>query len=285
MPLHGTKTPVLRHKCYDCSSTFTAAGLLREARRQKNLPDEPVPAVCLLDPDGDVVRALRAEGRAQKNPHWACYHTALYEFEYEGRSYGAVGCAVGAPFAVLVAEELFASGCELLISVTSSGQIVPRGRPPYFVLIEKALRDEGTSHHYRPPADYAPLGADARTALEGAFGSLPVPVHRGATWTTDAPFRETEIAIEAARREGLLAVEMEAAALYAFAEARGQPVVCLAHVTNQMATVEGDFEKGEASGSRGALRVVAAVAQALRPSEPGTPPSPSSINNPERPPR
>ena len=53
--------------------------------------------------------------------------------------------AVGAPFAVLVAEQLFASGCRLLISVTSAGQIVSTAPPPYFVLIDRALRDEGTS--------------------------------------------------------------------------------------------------------------------------------------------
>jgi uridine phosphorylase len=265
MPSKSTDPPILRHKHYERPSTFTAAGLLREARRQKSVATGSVPKVCLLDPDGDIMRFLRVEGRAQRNPHWACYHTTLYDFEHDGRSYGVVGCAVGASFAVLVAEELFASGCELLISVTSSGQITGHGPPPYFVLIEKALRDEGTSYHYQPPADYAHLGADLIAALEDVFGSLPVLVRRGATWTTDAPFRETEAAIEAARRKGLLAVEMEAAALYAFAEARGQPVVCLAHVTNQMATVEGDFEKGEANGSRDALQVVAAVARALRP--------------------
>jgi purine-nucleoside phosphorylase len=48
---------------------------------------------------------------------------------------------------------------------------------------------------------------------------------------------------------GLLAVEMEAAALYAFAAARGRPVLCFAHVTIQMALIEGDFEKGEADGT------------------------------------
>jgi uridine phosphorylase len=63
---------------------------------------------------------------------------------------GALGTA-----AVLVAEELFASGCKLLISVTSSGQIAPVHPSPYFVLIERALRDEGTSCHYRPPSDYS----------------------------------------------------------------------------------------------------------------------------------
>lgn len=256
-------TLILRQKAYDQPSAFTAANLLREARRQKNLPEGRVPAVCLLDPDGDIVRHLKATGAARRDPHWPGYHTALYDFDLDGNTLGVIGCAVGAPFAVLVAEQLFASGCRLLISVTSSGQIVPQGAPPYFVLIERALRDEGTSRHYLPPADYARLRPALREPLRGAFGDLPQPVHAGAAWTTDAPFRETEAAIAAATQEGLLAVEMEAAALYAFAEAAGHPVVCLAHVTNQMATVEGDFEKGEAGGSRAALRVVAAVARAL----------------------
>ena len=78
----------------------------------------------------------------------------------------------------------------------------------------------------------------------GVFDGLTVPVRRGATWTTDGPFRETPAAIEAARRQGLLAVEMEAAGLYAFGRARARSVVCFAHVTSRMGTTIGDFEKG-----------------------------------------
>ena len=63
---------------------------------------------------------------------------------------------------------------------------------------------------------------------------------------------------------GLLAVEMEAAALYAFAEARGKAVLCFAHVTNHMALIEGDFEKGEADGTVDALAVICAAADAWR---------------------
>lgn len=68
---------------------------------------------------------------------------------------GIIGCAVGAPLAVLVAEQLFASGCRLLVSVTSAGQITDNGATPYFILIDRALRDEGTSYHYLPPATFA----------------------------------------------------------------------------------------------------------------------------------
>jgi purine-nucleoside phosphorylase len=57
----------------------------------------------------------------------------------------------------------------------------------------------------------------------------------------------------------MLAVEMEAAALYAFARARNRKVLCLAHVTNTMAIVDQDFEKGEADGTIDALRVLRAI--------------------------
>ena len=58
-----------------------------------------------------------------------------------------------------------------------------------------------------------------------------------------------------------MGVEMEAAALYAFSEARQKPVACLAHVTNRMAQNEGDFEKGIAGGSQDALRAVTLMAR------------------------
>src|SRR5262249_2857189 len=129
---------------------------------------------------------------------------------------------------------------------------------------ERALRDEGTSYHYLPPAQFSSADADLLRATEHAFAQLRVPVERGATWTTDAPFRETAAAIDAMKTKGLLAVEMEAAALYAFAGARAKPVLCFAHVTNRMAMVEGDFEKGEASGTVDALGVITAAAHACK---------------------
>jgi hypothetical protein len=90
------------------------------------LPAADVPAICIPDPDGDIVRRLRKEGRSKPFENWPCYDSQLDTFELAGQIVGIVGCAVGAPFAVLIAEELFASGCRLLLSVTSSGQIVRR---------------------------------------------------------------------------------------------------------------------------------------------------------------
>ncbi len=253
------------HKSYTEESIFRAENLLRESRRQKALSSENVPSLCFLDPDDDIVRHLVSVAGAKPHAGWACYHSKLFTFDLAGYGLaGLIGGVVGAPFAVLVAEQLFASGCQLLVSITSAGQIVDCGAPPYFVLIDRALRDEGTSYHYLPVSDFAP--APNPSLIRAIEAELRAPdstlVHTGASWTTDAPYRETADAVAAARARGILAVEMEAAALYAFARARGKDVVCYAHVTNAMAQAERDFEKGDLDGVTASLGIATATARA-----------------------
>jgi uridine phosphorylase len=257
----GEEPSPLARDDYEESSVFLPENLLREARRQRSLAEGAVPRVCVLDPDGDVVRHLGWVGAARRSPVWACYHTVLWETHVEECRLGIVGCAVGAPFAVLVAEELFASGCEFLVSVTSAGLIAPELDLPCLILIERALRGEGTSLAYVPPSPFAEADPAVMAAVTDGLAAAAIPYVRGATWTTDAPFRETATAIAAARAAGALAVEMEAAALYAFARAREKPVACFALVTNQMAQIDGDFEKGENDGVDHVLRVAVASAR------------------------
>jgi uridine phosphorylase len=255
--------PILDNKNTSSPSVFVPSALLREARRQRNISAVQVPSVCLLDPDGDLVRALRNSGTARHFAGWPCYHTELDTFTLARQEVGIVGRVVGASFAVLVAEELFSSGCRLLISLTSAGQIVPSGPPPYFVIIDRALRDEGTSYHYMPASEFAEADPQLVQAASIATSKAGPRVIVGSTWTTDAPFRETAEAIEAARTKGILGVEMEAAALYAFARSSGVRLLCLAHVTNTMGQDGADFEKGEADGTRDALSVLNSVIEAL----------------------
>lgn len=256
--------PILEAKDHAAPSVFRAENLLREARRQKGLPVASVPDVCVLDPDGDLVRALRHSGRAEPDTGWACYHTVLDRFVQDGEVFGIIGCAVGAAFAVLVAEQLFASGCRLLLSMTSAGRIGAGDAVPRFALIDRALRDEGTSYHYLPPAAFATADPALVAAVIPALRALPLGIAPGATWTTDAPYRETAAAIAHAASLGLVAVEMEAAALYAFAQATRRDVLCFAHITNAMAQAEGDFEKGDANGTGDVLRILSAAARAWR---------------------
>jgi uridine phosphorylase len=256
------QAPILGLKNHAEPSVFRPENMLREARRQKNLPPTELPRVCVLDPDGDLLLALQVGGHATKCAGWACYHTVMHEFTHEGISFGIIGNAVGAAFSVLLAEQAFASGCELLISITSAGQMIAAADAPYFILIDRALRDEGTSYHYLPPSRYAAADPALIKPVAAALRAANLHVLQGASWTTDAPFRETATAIAAARAEGILAVEMEAAALYAFAQACGQKIICFAQITNQLGQITGDFEKGEGNGAPDALRLLAAAARA-----------------------
>lgn len=240
-------------------SVFKPENLLREARRQKSIPECEIPKICLLDPDGDIVTYLKKSGRASVNQCWAGYHTTMYQFELNGQTIGLIGCAVGASFAVLLAEQMFASGCELLISITSAGTITPPPNNEQFIVIEESIRDEGTSYHYLLPEEPALLNHNLLKQLQPLSSDPESSLMIGKSWTTDAPYRETQTAINHAKKEGITAVEMEASALYAFSEVRKKPVICFAHLTNSMAQHGEDFEKGLENGSIASLNLIEKV--------------------------
>ena len=245
---------ILKNKAFSENSIFLPENLLREARRQKNLRDCSVPKTCVLDPDGDIVRYLR-KNAAELNPCWACYHSELYDAMYKDLQFGIIGCAVGGSYAVLLAEQLFVSGCELLISITSAGKINEDVKSDY-LLIKDTLRDEGTSYHYLPANEKCNIGTDLLEKLLPLTSNRSVSVQIGKSWTTDAPYRETKSAIAHAQASGADSVEMEASALYAFSKVKSKPVVCYAHLTNSMAQQKGDFEKGVENGSLASLELV-----------------------------
>ena len=249
-----TRTPLLEHEPSE-TPVFTAANLLEAARIRKGLPKVSVPAGCLLDFDGELVRHLADTGRAVEDSAWPCFHTRLFRWRKGSAQYGVIGGTIGAPFAVLVAEELFAIGCRALVSISSAGLVAERFAPPFILLVDRALRDEGTSCHYMPPGRYVDADPPLIAAVRDRMDGLSVPVHTGPSWTTDAPFRETKNLIALRRMEGIVSVEMEAAALLTLGKVLNRSVVCLAHVTNTMATRAEDFEKGGETGLEEALKV------------------------------
>ena len=178
-PPHDTvgTPPILDHKHPTSPSVFEPAALLREARRQKGITNGEVPPVCILDPDGDIVRWMRQSGRAQPFAEWPCYHTELDTFSLAGQTVGIVGRVVGASFATLVAEELFASGCRLLVSLTSAGQITPAGTPKIAGIRWRKARDAirlpsaviiGLSTTLNPPT---PIRFISEKASSNSFGA------------------------------------------------------------------------------------------------------------------
>lgn len=250
---------ILEHKHYQEESVFKPENLLREAKRQKKLPDCKVPAICLLDPDGDLADYLIKTNRASLNGCWACYHSKMYSFTLDDIEIGIIPCIVGSSYAVLVAEQLFVSGCKLLISVTSAGIINQPDSKRRFALITSSIRDEGTSYHYLPPERQALINPQLFQALNAEEEKSECPYFNGTSWTTDAPFRETSSAIGEMKKMNITCVEMEAAALYVLAEVKKYSILCFAHLTNSMAQTEGDFEKGEEFGSIDTLNLISYV--------------------------
>jgi uridine phosphorylase len=170
---------------------------------------------------------------------------------------------VGAPFAVLLAEQLFVSGCQTLISITSSGIINTIPAHINYILIEDAIRDEGTSYHYLPAEKVSGISSHLLTRLKKTLLNHLPNVIAGRSWTTDAPYRETSLAIEDMKAANVHVVEMEAAALYAFAQVKNKRVICFAHITNSMAQNGADFEKGLEKGSIGSLELVLSTLRSL----------------------
>lgn len=248
----------LRHEV-TAPSLFTPEALVAAVRAERPRTAEPVPAVCVLDFDGDLTDALVAAGAARPCPAWACFHTTLYRVTVDGRECGLIPRTIGGPYAVLVAEQLAVSGAAVVLGLTSAGGIAADLPIPSVVVADSALRDEGTSDHYLPPAARVTAPAEPLPLLVEAIGEAGLPVRSGLVWTTDAPYRETASAVAEARAVGALAVEMQAASLFAFGQARGFAVGVAAQVTNRVGGADETFDKGPDDAD---WRLFAALCQA-----------------------
>ena len=130
----------------------------------------------------------------------------------------------GAPTAVMTLEELAAYGIRNFINLGTAGGLQANMNIGDIVVCEKAIRDEGTSHHYLPDEECALASRELTTELCAVIEKKGVPFVKGCSWTTDAVYRETIEEFRQYRDEGVLTVEMEASALFAVGTFRGVSV-------------------------------------------------------------
>lgn len=251
--------PLLGHPL-GMASAFTPERLMDAVRRERGLPPDAVPPLCVLDFDGDLSDGLAADGRSTPVESWACFHTSMRALTLDGLRCGVVPRTIGGPYAVLVAEQLWAAGAKVIVGLTSAGRVSPTLPLPSIVIVDEAVRDEGTSLHYMPPSEIiaAPMPALADLLVQ-ELSTTSSRVERGAVWTTDAPYRETADQLQAWAARGVLAVEMQAASLFAFARARSATVAIVALVSNGVDQGDGQFDTG---GHDFRLRVLSTVARA-----------------------
>ena len=126
----------------------------------------------------------------------------------------------GAPSAAYVFELLIALGTRRFVIAGTAGGLGPTLRMGDVVVCDRAIRDEGVSHHYLEPGKYSFPSPALTSAVGRALSDAGVPFRTGTTWTVDAVFRETAAEARYHAEDGALAVEMEAAALFAIAHVR-----------------------------------------------------------------
>jgi uridine phosphorylase len=141
---------------------------------------------------------------------------------------------IGAPDAVIHLEEFIEWGVRKFISVGTAGGLQKELRIGDLVLCERAIRDEGSSHHYLPPSKYARPSPVLTDRVRQALRSLRLKFVSGTSWTIDTPYRETVSEARRYERQGVLTVEMEAAALFAVAKYRKAQVAALFSVSDSL---------------------------------------------------
>lgn len=284
-PPRRSSIPLLDTHHLGHASVLTADALMREVRRTRRLNAAPLPPVCVLDFDGDLFDGLVSNGSARPVTEWACFHTPMVAVRRHGVRCGVVPRTIGGPFAVLVAEQLIAGGARVVVGLTSSGRLAPALPLPSLVIATEAIRDEGTSFHYVPASERvsapnAPLVAALADCL-----SPVAPVARGLVWTTDAPYRETRAQVRRWASAGALAVEMQAASLFAYAHAQKATVGVVAMVSNSGDHAGEQFDTGKHTYRAAVLDGIIAAAAGVMRARPHTRGNTARPRQSRRPPR
>ncbi len=125
---------------------------------------------------------------------------------------------IGAPIASILLEELAAFGIKSFISIGTAGSLQKHLQLGSIVVCDKAIRDEGSSHHYIKSEKYSYPSSFMIQKIENIIKKMGLTYSKGTSWTTDAPYRETIKEIRKYQADGVLTVEMEASAIFAVAK-------------------------------------------------------------------
>lgn len=191
-------------------------------------PAEVVPAIdvperAVLCFFGDVVQDVvgtRADARLITMLSSEAGTSPVWEIDVGGQPVAVLQPGVGAPLAVAYAEELIAMGARKLVACGGAGALVPELAVGSAVVVDSAVRDEGTSYHYAPAGGVMDADPHAVSTIVEACEADGVAHLIGRSWTTDAFYRETRDRVARRVEQQCLVVEMEASALLSLARYR-----------------------------------------------------------------
>jgi uridine phosphorylase len=192
----------------------------------------PLPATGVMCFFQDVIKRLLKQKKLEKIGFFKSELGKLpvYKCMFKGQKVFAVQAGLGAPFSAGILERLIARGAKNVVVCGGCGVLQNQLAVGHLIILEGAIRDEGTSYHYLPYSREVQAHPIMINALVKVLKKRNYPYLIGKSWTTDASFRETPGKRKSRLDEGCLVVEMEAAALFAVAQFRkiaiGEIVYC-----------------------------------------------------------
>jgi purine-nucleoside phosphorylase len=160
---------------------------------------------------------------------------SLYQISAGSSKLGMIRFGMGDSLAGLSLELLIAKGVRNAIAIGAAGSVSKTCRIGDLVLVTKAIRAEGVSYHYERPSKYSTPSRPLNSKIQRVLDEMGVPYKKGVTWTNGAPFRETVAEIRQLQKEGVLCVEMEAAALFSIAKFRKVNLSSLLFISDSVA--------------------------------------------------
>ena len=179
-----------------------------------------LPSKCVLSFFGDSIADFVTEFNCKRIGELKLESIILPIYEYitdDNDIIAIMHCLGSGPYAAGQIEKLTAMGCTTFVVCGGCGVLVPEKQCGEIFIPVSAVRDEGTSYHYIPPAREIHIDPAVRDIICNYLEENGIPYQCVKTWTTDAMYRETVDMIELRRNEGCSIVEMECASYYAVA--------------------------------------------------------------------
>lgn len=231
---------------YGDQAVIEPARVIQERKKIGLQPSCPVPAGAILCYDTAFWQWVCARPGYVECDGWL---KGAYLVPYEGSRVLVLKVpGFGAPTAAMTLEELAAFGIGRFVNLGTAGGLQQDMDVGDIVICDRAIRDEGTSRHYLPVEKYAFPSPGLTGSLCLTFGRRGVQFRKGASWTTDAPYRETIEELRRHRADGVATVEMEVSALFAVGAYRGVDVSSIFVVSDLLS--EEDWNQGYHSAEK-----------------------------------
>ncbi|MBR0085337.1 MAG: purine-nucleoside phosphorylase [Lachnospiraceae bacterium] len=192
---------------------------------------------------GDPLRAKFIAETYLEDP--VCFNTVRnmfgYTGKYKGKKVSVMGGGMGMPSIGIYSWELYnIYNVDKIIRIGSTGAMQDDIGLMDVIIAQGACTDSNYAYQFGLPGTFAPIASYEllEKAVEAAK-KLGVPVHVGNILSSDVFYNAMEGASDKWRDMGVLAVEMEAAALYMNAAKAHKQALCLLTVSDHL------YKKGE----------------------------------------